>query len=129
MTRTLIGSGSPFEREIGFSRAVRVGNIIEIAGTAPIGANAPGDVHAQTKRCLEIIAQALQEAGAELQHVTRTRVMLTDMLRWREAARAHGEVFADIRPVTTFVQVSGFIDPKWLVEIEATAVIDDWPAS
>ena len=125
MTRTLITSGSPFEREAGFSRAVRVDNIVEIAGTAPIGAEAPGDMYAQTRRCLEIIAVALADAGAELRHVTRTRVMVTDMSRWREAARAHGEMFADIRPGCTFVEVSGFIDPEWLVEIEASAVIGD----
>lgn len=124
MTRKLVTSASPFEREVGFSRAVRVGNIIEVAGTAPIGANAPGDMYAQTKRCLEIIAVALVDAGGELKHVTRTRIMLTDMTRWREAARAHGEVFADIRPGCTFVEVSAFIDPEWLVEIEASAVID-----
>jgi len=122
--RQLVASGSPFEREIGFSRAVRVGNIVEVAGTAPVGADAPGDVYAQTRRCLEIMAQALRDAGAEPWHVTRTRVMLTDMARWREAARAHGEMFADIRPAVTFVEVSGFIDPEWRVEIEASAVID-----
>ncbi|MGE0594998.1 MAG: RidA family protein [Hyphomonadaceae bacterium] len=122
--RRLITSASPYEKEAGFSRAVRVGDIIEVAGTAPIGANAPGDVYAQTRRCLDIIAQALADAGADIRHVTRTRVMLTDMARWREAARAHGEVFAEIRPGCTFVEVSGFIDPEWLVEIEASAVID-----
>lgn len=126
--RKLVTSGSPFEAIAGFSRAVRVGNIVEVAGTAPIGpdgkAFAPGDVYAQTKRCFDIIAQALRDAGADVRHVTRTRVMLTDMSRWREAARAHGEVFADIRPGCTFVEVSGFIDPEWLVEIEASAVID-----
>lgn len=124
MTRKLISSASPFEREVGFSRAVRVGNIIEVAGTAPIGANAPGDMYAQTKRCLEIIAAAIVDAGGEVRHVTRTRIMLTDMTRWREVARAHGEMFADIRPGCTFVEVSAFIDPEWLVEIEASAVID-----
>jgi enamine deaminase RidA (YjgF/YER057c/UK114 family) len=123
--RQLVASGSPFEREIGFSRAVRVGNIVEVAGTAPVGADAPGDVYAQTRRCLEIIAKALRDAGAEPRHVTRTRVMLTDMSRWREAARAHGEMLGDIRPVVTFVEVSGFIDPEWLVEIEASVVIED----
>jgi enamine deaminase RidA (YjgF/YER057c/UK114 family) len=84
-----------------------------------------GDVHAQTKRCLEIAVAALREAGAEPRHVTRTRLLLTDMAHWREAARAHGELFADIRPVNTVMQVSGLIDPDWLVEMEATAVIDD----
>lgn len=128
MTRTLIPSGSPFEKSIGFSRAVRVGNIVEVAGTAPIGDDgkcfAPSDVYLQTQRCLAIIAQALKDAGADVRHVVRTRIMLTDMTRWRDAARAHGEVFAEIRPSCTFVEVSGFIDPEWLVEIEASAVID-----
>lgn len=128
MTRQLISSGSPFEKSVGFSRAVRVGNIVEVAGTAPIGEDgtcfAPGDVYLQTQRCLAIIAQALVDAGADVRHVVRTRIMLTDMTRWRDAARAHGEVFADIRPGCTFVEVSSFIDPEWLVEIEASAVID-----
>jgi len=125
LVRTLVTSASPYEREVGFSRAVRVGNIIEVAGTAPVGADAPGDVYAQTKRCLEIITQALREAGADVRHVTRTRIMLTDITRWREAAAAHGEIFADVRPGCTFVEVSAFIDPEWLVEIEASAVIDE----
>lgn len=123
--RKLVSSGSPYEREVGFSRAVRVGNIVEVAGTAPVGANAPGDMYAQTKRCLDIIAQALRDAGADVRHVTRTRIMVTDMSRWREAAKAHGEMFGDVRPGCTFVEVSAFIDPEWLVEIEASAVIDD----
>ena len=126
--RKLVSSGSPFEGQVGFSRAVRVGDIIEVAGTAPIGPDrrtvGVGDMYAQAKRCLEIITQALAEAGAEPRHVVRTRLILTDMSRWSEAARAHGEVFADIRPVCTVMEVSGFIDPDWLVEIEATAVID-----
>jgi enamine deaminase RidA (YjgF/YER057c/UK114 family) len=127
--RTLVSSGSPFEKGIGFSRAVRAGNIVEVAGTAPIGADgkcfAPGDVYLQTQRCLAIIVQALEDAGSDARHVVRTRIMLTDMTRWRDAARAHGEVFAEIRPACTFVEVSGFIDPEWLVEVEATAVIDN----
>jgi enamine deaminase RidA (YjgF/YER057c/UK114 family) len=127
MTRKLVTSGSPFEREVGFSRAVRVGAIVEVAGTAPIGedgkCSAPGDVYRQTQRCLAIIAQALKDAGADVRHVVRTRIMLTDMTTWRDAARAHGEVFAEIRPGCTFVEVSGFIDPEWLVEIEATAIV------
>jgi enamine deaminase RidA (YjgF/YER057c/UK114 family) len=127
--RKLVSSGSPFERRVGFSRAVRVGNIVEVAGTAPIGPDgkcfAPGDVYRQSQRCFAIIAQALTDAGADVRHAVRTRIMLTDMTRWEEAARAHGEVFADIRPGCTFVEVSGFIDPEWLVEIEVSAVIDD----
>lgn len=128
MMRKLVSSGSPFEAQVGFSRAVRVGNIVEVAGTAPIGPDrktfAAGDMYAQTRRCLEIIVQALAEAGAEPRHVVRTRLILTDISRWSEAARAHGEVFADIRPVCTVMEVSRFIDPDWLIEIEATAIID-----
>ena len=126
--RKLVSSGSPFEAKVGFCRAVRVGNIVEVAGTAPIGVDRKtvgvGDMYAQTKRCLEIITQALAEAGAEPRHVVRTRLILTDMSRGSEAARAHGEVFADIRPACTVMEVSRFIDPDWLVEIEATAIID-----
>ena len=123
--RRLVGSGSRFEPEIGFSRAVRVGGHISVAGTAPISATggnaALGDVYGQT--CLEIIDIAIAEAGGSLQNVTRTRVMLIDMTTWREAARAHGEYFGAIRPACTFVQVSRFIDPQWLVEIEADAIV------
>ena len=125
--RRLIGSGSPFEPEVGFSRAVRVGAHISVAVTAPIsaaGSNvALGDVYGQIKRCLEIIHAAIVEAGGKLQDVTRTRVMLLDMTTWREAAGAHGEFFGAIRPACTFVQVSRFIDPQWLVEIEADAIV------
>ena len=128
MPRQLVSSGSPLEPEIGFSRAVRVGQFIAIAGTAPIapdgGTAAPGEVHGQAVRCLEIIAAALRAAGGTLDNVVRTRIMLTDMTTWREAARAHGEVFRDVRPACTFVQVSGFIDPAWLIEIEADCVVD-----
>jgi enamine deaminase RidA (YjgF/YER057c/UK114 family) len=128
MPRKLVSSGSYLEPEIGFSRAVRVGQIIAVAGTAPIAAAgapaAPGDVYGQTKRCLEIIDQAVTVAGATMAQVVRTRIMLTDISRWRDAARAHGEVFRDIRPACTFVQVSGFIDPTWLVEIEADCVVE-----
>lgn len=129
LQRRLISSGSYLEPEIGFSRAVRVGAHIVIAGTAPIlpggGTAHPGDVYGQTRRCLEIIEEALREAGTRLGDVTRTRMMLTDIARWREAARAHGEAFRDVRPACTFVQVSGFIDPAWLVEIEVDAVAAD----
>jgi enamine deaminase RidA (YjgF/YER057c/UK114 family) len=126
--RKLISSGSYLEPEIGFSRAVRVGQIIVIAGTAPIaaagGTAAPGDVYGQTVRCLEVIGKAVAEAGGTVANIVRTRIMLTDISRWREAARAHGEVFGEIRPACTFVQVSGFIDPTWLVEIEADCVME-----
>jgi enamine deaminase RidA (YjgF/YER057c/UK114 family) len=125
--RQNISSGSPFEAAIGLSRAVRVGPFVSVAGTAPLSHEGKtvhaGDVYAQTRRCLEITAKALRDAGAELANVVRTRVMLVDISRWQDAARAHGEVFGTIRPACTFVEVSGFIDPEWLVETEADAYI------
>ena len=125
--RSSVSSGSPLEPVIGFSRAVRIGNIVAVAGTAPIGDNGEtvgiGDVYAQTCRCLDIAEAALGQIGSSMRDVIRTRIMLTDMLTWKEAARAHGERFAEIRPVATFVQVSGFIDPSWLVEIELDSVV------
>ncbi|MET4927313.1 RidA family protein [Streptomyces sp. PSRA5] len=124
--RHVVGSGSPLEPEIGFSRAVRVGSFVAVAGTAPIGDDGstvgPGDVYAQTVRCLDIAERALREAGVGLGDVVRTRLLLTDVTRWREAARAHGERFADIRPACTVVEVSRFIDPAWLVEVEIDAI-------
>ena len=126
--RKLVSSGSSFEPKIGFSRAVRVGPIVAVSGTAPIARDgsvaAPGDLYGQTKRCLEIIAQAIADAGLSLGAVIRTRVMLTDISRWEEAARAHGEFFSGVKPASTFVQVSRLIDPGWLVEIEADCVAD-----
>ena len=127
MTRTLISSGSYLEPQIGFSRAVRVGNSIAVGGTAPIAAGggtaAVGDPYGQTVRILQIIAKALADAGAGLEHVTRTRILLTDIAYWTEVARAHAEVFADIRPVTTVMAVSAFVDRDWLVEIEVDAIL------
>ena len=127
--RTLIASGSPLEPQIGFSRAVRVGNMLAVAGTAPIAPDgsvaAPGDVYGQTRRCLEIIATAIGDAGLGLGDVIRTRIMLTDIGTWREAARAHGESFSEIRPACTFVEVARFIDPGWLVEVEADCVVQE----
>jgi enamine deaminase RidA (YjgF/YER057c/UK114 family) len=124
--RQHVSSGSTFEDTIGFSRAVRVGSMVAVAGTAPIlaggGVAAPGDAYGQTKRCLEIIAEAIAEAGLTLDSVIRTQVMLTDIANWKEAARAHGERFHTIKPACTFVQVAAFIDPGWLVEIEADCV-------
>jgi enamine deaminase RidA (YjgF/YER057c/UK114 family) len=125
--RTLISSGSPLEPRIGFSRAVRVGNLLAVAGTAPIAADgsvaAPSDVYGQTRRCLEIIATAVGDAGMHLDDVIRTRIMLTNIDAWRDAARAHGEYFAAIKPACTFVEVTRFIDPDWLVEVEADCVV------
>jgi enamine deaminase RidA (YjgF/YER057c/UK114 family) len=125
--RTLVSSGSPLEPQIGFYRAVRVGNQLAVAGTAPIAPDgsvaAPGDVYGQTRRCLDIIATAISDAGLDMEDVIRTRIMLTDIESWREAARAHGESFARIMPACTFVEVARFIDPAWLVEVEADCVI------
>ena len=128
-SRRLVSSGSPLEPQIGFSRAVRVGPYVCVAGTAPIaeggGTAAPGDVYAQSVRCLDIAEQALQEAGAALADVVRTRVMLVDISQWRDAARAHAERFARVRPACTFIEVSRFVDPQWLVEFEIDAVVPD----
>ncbi len=127
--RTLVSSGSYLEPVIGFSRAVRVGNHLAVGGTAPIapdgGTAGIGDVYAQTKRCLEIIDKALADAGGKLENVTRTRIILTDIALWKDAARAHAEAFATIRPVTTLMQVTAFVDPDWLVEIEVDAIVTD----
>ena len=122
---TKVPSGSKLG--IGFSRAVRVGDFVFVSGCAPIaregGVAFPGDVKAQTRRCFEIIEGALTQAGADIKHVVRTRIFLTDMSRWKEAAEAHGEVFKDIEPATSFLGTSALIDPGWLVEVEADAVV------
>ena len=126
--RKLVSSGSPFEPRIGFSRAVRVGQIVAVSGTAPIAPDGsvacPGDVYGQTKRCLEIVTKAVADAGLSLENVVRTRIMLTDITQWEAAARAHGEFFASIRPANTFVEVSGFINRALLVEVEADCVAE-----
>ncbi|MFF7342060.1 RidA family protein [Streptomyces sp. NPDC008163] len=126
--RQTVSSGSPLEPHIGFSRAVRKGKHVAVAGTAPIGDDGktvgPGSVYEQTVRCLDIAEAALEKAGATLSDVVRTRVMLTDVTRWKEAGQAHGERFASILPTCTFVEVSRFIDADWLVELELDAIID-----
>ena len=127
--RQNISSGSPFEKPIGFSRAVRIGNRIAVSGTAPIAPDGttahPGDMYGQTLRCLDIIRDAIEAAGGGLGDVIRTRVYLTDAEQWQDAASAHGKIFGDIRPACTFVEVSRLIDPEWLVEIEAECVVTD----
>ena len=127
--RKLVSSGSPYEPKIGISRAVRVGPIISVAGTAPIGPDGrtvgKGDPGAQARRCFEIIAAALESAGASLRHVVRTRILLTRIEDWQAVTQVHGEFFRDIRPANTVMQVSRFIDPDWLVEIEADAVLEE----
>jgi len=123
----LISSGSKWEPLVGYSRAVRVGNMIFVAGTtaaAPDGsALSVGDAYGQTKAILERIEQALQQAGASLADVVQTRMFVTDITQWEVYGRAHGEVFGKIRPVTTMVEVSGLINPEMLIEIEAIAVV------
>lgn len=131
--RKLVSSGSPYEPKVGISRAVRAATIVTVAGTAPLGPDGrtvgQGNAAAQARRCLDIIAAALQGAGASLRHVVRTRILLTRIDDWQAVAAVHGEVFRDIRPVNTIMQVVRFIDPEWLVEIEADAVVDDEGAS
>lgn len=127
MKRKLVSSGAIFEEQIGFSRAVRVGPHIAVSGTAPIalggGVACPGDLYGQTLRCLEIIEKAIVEAGGKREHVIRTRIYLKDMQGWENAGRAHGEFFRDIRPASTMIQIVQAIDPAWLVEIEADAIV------
>ena len=127
--RKLVSSGSPYEPKVGISRAVRAGSVVTVAGTAPLGPDGrtvgPGDAATQARRCLEIIAGALERAGASLRHVVRTRILLTRIDDWEAVAAVHGEFFRDIRPVNTIMEVSRFIDPDWLLEIEADAVVDD----
>jgi enamine deaminase RidA (YjgF/YER057c/UK114 family) len=129
--RQLISSGSPYEPKVGISRAVRVGSVVTVSGTAPLGADGTtvgrGDAAAQARRCLEIIAAALERAGASLKDVVRTRTLLTRIEDWQAVAAVHGEFFRDIRPANTIMQVVRFIDPEWLVEMEADAVVDDVP--
>jgi enamine deaminase RidA (YjgF/YER057c/UK114 family) len=126
--RRRISSGSPYEPVIGFSRAVVCRHHVSVAGTAPImpgGAEPPADAYGQARRVLEIILGALQEAGAGAQDVVRTRTYLTRADDWEEVGRAHGEVFADVRPASTMIVVSGFLDPRWVVEMEADAIVSE----
>jgi enamine deaminase RidA (YjgF/YER057c/UK114 family) len=127
MDRQRVSANRPWERLVGYSRAVGVGNVIEVSGTASADADGtilfPGDVYQQSRESLRIIGEALQQLGASFQDVVRTRVLLKDVSTWESAGRAHGEVFRDIRPANTTMGVAGFVDPDILVEIEATAVV------
>src|SRR4051794_24578120 len=131
--RKLVSSGSPYEPRVGISRAVRVGNVTAVSGTAPLGPDGRtvgvGDAGAQARRCLEIIAGALEKAGGSLQEVVRTRTLLVRIEDWEAVAKVHGQLFGEIRPANTIMQVSRFIDPDWLVEFEADAVVEDEPAT
>lgn len=123
--RQRIASGSPFEKTIGFSRAVRVGNRVLVSGTGPVwpDGSCPDDAATQARRCFEIIGAALAEAGASSEDVIRSRVLLVDLADAETVSAVHGELYADTRPAATFVAVAGLLDPRWKVEIEAEAVI------
>ena len=127
--RRSVSTGSPYEPIVGISRAVRIGNFVAVAGTAPLGPDGKtvgvGDPRAQARRCFEISSAALQQLGARLQDVIRTRILLTRIEDWKAVAEVHGEVFRDIRPVNTILQVSRFIDPDWLIETEVDAVVSE----
>lgn len=129
MKRSLISNGNPMEKIVGFSRAVKVGPYVSIGGTAPVGPDGKtvgvGDPAAQARRCLEIIQDALERAGARLEDVVRTRVLLTRIEDWEAVIQVRAEFFAEVRPVDTIMQVTRFVNPEWLVEFEADAVISD----
>jgi len=122
--RTNISGGSPYEPIIGFSRAVRVGNLVHLAGTAPVGAEEQ-DAAEQTRRVFAIAREALEKAGASFQQVVRTRMYLTHVEDWEAVGRVHGEFFANIRPAATMVVVAQLLNPAWRIEIEMDAVIGD----
>jgi len=127
-TRQRVSTGSPFEPKVGISRAIRSGAVIAVTGTAPLGPDgktvAKGDPAAQARRCFEIVQAAIEALGGQLSDVLRTRILLTRIEDWQPVAAVHGEFFGAIRPASTIMQVVRFIDPDWLVEIEADAIVE-----
>jgi enamine deaminase RidA (YjgF/YER057c/UK114 family) len=124
MERRLVPAVSPQAAIVGYSRAVRDGRVVHVAGTAPIGIDSL-DPYEQAARCLEIITEALAEVGAKPEHVVRTRVYLVEAGDWEAVGRAHGEVFADIRPASAVIVIAGLLDDRWKVEIEAEALLPE----
>ncbi len=126
--KKIVRTGTKWEPLVAYCRAVRVGSHIAVSGSAPVDADGrlvgPGDAYLQARRCIEIIAAALEEAGSGLEHVVRTRMFVTDISRWEDIARAHQEAFANITPATTMVEVSRLIGDGMLIEIEADAIVD-----
>lgn len=133
MQRTNYSSGAKWEDIVGYSRAVKIGNTIEVTGTVAVDEDnkliGENDAYTQTKFIIEKIEKVLQRAGASLADVVRTRMFVTDISRWEEYGKAHGEFFSAIKPCTTMVEVSKLIAPEYLIEIEATAVVDETPIS
>ncbi len=123
--KVLVSSGSPYEQPIGFSLAVRVGDRVLVAGTAPVwpDGSCDPDPEVQARRCLEIIVEALGKAGAAAENVVRTRIFLTNAADWEAVGRAHGELFREVKPVATMVVIAGLLDSRWKVEIEAEAIV------
>ncbi len=126
MKRTNISSGAKWEDVVGYSRAVKIGNVIEVSGTTAVDGEqiiGEDDVYLQTKFIIQKISKVLEDAGASLKDVVRTRIFITDISRWEEAGKAHGEFFKEVKPAATMVEVKALIDPKLLVEIEATVIL------
>jgi len=129
MMRQNIGSGAKWETAVGYSRAVRIGNVVEVSGTTAVDAAGNvigiGNVYEQTQFIFRKIEKALKQAGASLSDVVRTRMYVTDISKWEEAGRAHGEFFSEIKPATTMIEVSALIEEHLLIEIEVTAILND----